>query len=352
MTVDYLIIGQGICGTFLSYYLLQEKKTVLVIDTPQSLTASKVASGVINPVTGRRIVKTWLIEELLPFSWNAYTAFGELLQVPLIKQCNVLDFHATLQMREAFESRQAEEPSLLYMQNNQEQWQQYFRYNYGIGEISPCWLADVQTLLHRWRQYLNQHNQLLEEYFDWTQCQVEKERVVYKDISASKIICCEGAAGIHNPYFNLLPYAVNKGEALIACIPGLPAANIYKQGISIVPWTEKDLFWIGSTYEWKYTDLRPTPVFKGRAQAQLDYWLKLPYTILDQIASERPANIERRPFAGLHPVHPAVGILNGMGTKGCSLAPYFAAQLTQHLLRGAVIDPLADIKRFIRILSR
>jgi len=61
MEIDYLIIGQGICGTFLSWYLRKAGISFIVIDEPRPDTASRVAAGIINPVTGRRIVKTWLI---------------------------------------------------------------------------------------------------------------------------------------------------------------------------------------------------------------------------------------------------------------------------------------------------
>lgn len=352
MTVDYLIFGQGICGTFLSYYLLQQGCTVCVIDAVQIHSASRVASGVINPVTGRRIVKTWLIEELLPFTWQAYAGLEGLLKIPLIKQCNVLDFYATPQMKDAFEIRSAEMPHMLRKLASEEEWGPYFRYNYGIGEINPCWLADVQALLDGWRTHLQQEQLLFEEKFDWNACTITKSKVTYKHITAKKLLCCEGAAAIHNPYFHLLPFALNKGEALIAHIPGLPTTNIFKQGISIVPWKEKDLFWIGATYEWNYPNLHPTAAFRSRVEAQLSFWLKLPVTITGHVAAERPANVERRPFVGIHPCEPGVGILNGMGTKGCSLGPYFASQLAMHLVHGALLEPLANVQRFSRILSR
>ncbi len=51
-------------------------------------------------------------------------------------------------------------------------------------------------------------------------------------------------------------------------------------------------------------------------------------------------------------LHPSVGILNGMGTKGCSLAPYFAKQLTDHLVYQIPVAKDADIKRFEKILTR
>jgi glycine/D-amino acid oxidase-like deaminating enzyme len=61
--------------------------------------------------------------------------------------------------------------------------------------------------------------------------------------------------------------------------------------------------------------------------------------------------LERRPFVGLHPQNPRLGILNGMGTKGCSLAPYFARQLVRHLLYKEPIHPEASVSRFIFLPS-
>jgi len=58
MMTDVLIIGQGICGTFLSWWLEQKGLSFIVIDEERPYTASRAAAGLINPVTGRRIVKT------------------------------------------------------------------------------------------------------------------------------------------------------------------------------------------------------------------------------------------------------------------------------------------------------
>ena len=89
MQFDYIIIGQGICGTWLSYYLQKEGRSVLVIDNALPGTASHIASGIINPVTGRRVVATWMIDELLPFVWEAYSEIGNFLQQECITQKNI-----------------------------------------------------------------------------------------------------------------------------------------------------------------------------------------------------------------------------------------------------------------------
>jgi glycine/D-amino acid oxidase-like deaminating enzyme len=83
----------------------------------------------------------------------------------------------------------------------------------------------------------------------------------------------------------------------------------------------------------------------------LAQFLNLPYEIVDHIAGIRPTNTQRRPFIGIHPTHPQLAICNGMGTKGCSLAPYFTAQLLEHLEQGVMLDPEASIERFSTILK-
>jgi glycine/D-amino acid oxidase-like deaminating enzyme len=84
----------------------------------------------------------------------------------------------------------------------------------------------------------------------------------------------------------------------------------------------------------------------------LKNWLKVPFKVLFQKAAVRPATVERRPFVGLHPKNNNIGLLNGMGTKGTSLAPFLAHQLVQHLLYGIPLMDEVNIKRFSRILSK
>ena len=113
MEVEYIIVGQGICGTFLSYYLSQKGIPFLVIDDAKKNTASKAARGVINPITGRRLVRTWMIEELMPFAVDAYKNIEQQLNCKLIEQCNSIDFHTTPQMKLAFDERLPQEQEYL-----------------------------------------------------------------------------------------------------------------------------------------------------------------------------------------------------------------------------------------------
>jgi glycine/D-amino acid oxidase-like deaminating enzyme len=349
--LNYIIVGQGLCGTWLSYYLEQAGQSFMIIDESKPFTASKAASGIINPVTGRRIVKTWMIDELMPNAWEAYTAFGKDLGIDCIAEKPIVDCFATPQMRLAFTERYEKDKQFLSLPGNENNWQQYINYDFGYGIIQPAYLIDIRSLLSSQRKRLVAKDQLREEHFDAAHLQVKEDSIVYKDLIADKIIFCDGSAGFSNPFFNNLPYGLNKGEVILVEVPGLPSTHIIKKGYSLVPWTE-NTFWLGSTYLWEFDDELPTKGFYQFAQNWLKQTIKLPFTILDHWAALRPATLERKPFVGFHPNDNKLGILNGMGTKGCSLAPFFAKQLVDHLLHNTTIMPDADVQRFKRVLSR
>ena len=352
MQVDYLIIGQGVSGTFLSYYLKKENKSFLVIDNNYSNAPSKIAAGIINPVTGRRMVTVWMVDEVLPFAWKAYQEIGHDLDITAVSQKSIIDFFPNPFMRENFLQKIETGDKYVHAYPEQNHFNNFFNYELGCGEIRPVYTAHLETLLPAWRQQLQKDHTLLEENFEIPHLKVEPDKTHYKNITADKIIFCDGTGSFENPFFKQLPFAPNKGEALVAQIPGLPADHIYKKGLMIVPMAEKDLFWIGASYIWNFDNADPTSAFRENTEQSLKQWLKIPFEIIEHRSGLRPATLERRPFVGFHPLHTNVGILNGMGTKGCSLAPFFAKQLTDHLLYEEPITKEADVKRFSKILIR
>lgn len=352
MHIDYIIIGQGISGTFLSYYLKKENKSFLVIDNNQQNSPSRIAAGIINPVTGRRMVTVWMADELFPFCWKAYSDIGDELSITAISQKSIIDFFPSPFMRESFVKRIEESDTYVHTYAEQNEFNTFFNYEFGCGEIRPAYIAHLETLLPAWRDYLINNEWLLEVNFSIDDLKIEEDNIQYHDITANTIIFCDGCGSFNNPFFKQLPFAPNKGEALIVSIPDLPNQHVYKKSMTLAPLAIKDLFWIGSVYQWEFDHTDPTPAFRSNAEQVLKQWIKMPYEILDHFAGVRPATLERRPFVGMHPLHKNVGILNGMGTKGCSLAPFFAKQLVDHLVYNMEIMAEADIKRFERILSK
>jgi glycine/D-amino acid oxidase-like deaminating enzyme len=344
--VKYLIVGQGLSGTWLSYYLSKHTISYKIINDTSLKSASSVASGVINPVTGRRIVQTWKINTFLPFAIKAYSEFQQTINKQVFSSAPVLVIHPNRQMKESFDYRLAHD-NVYLQKTDATTWQHLFNAPEGIGLINDCYWIDLNSMIEGWKKYLIAQDNYIEDRFLMNDFSFTENAVSWKNIEAEKIIFCDGAYAMNLPLFNKLPFAPNKGEALIVRIIGLPKKHIYKTNITIVPWKE-DLFWVGSVYEWNYENETPSESFKNKMVVQLQQLLQVPFEIVDHIVGIRPANLERRPFVGLHPKHKSIAICNGMGTKGCSLAPYFAHQLFAHLESGLPIDMEADTTRFTK----
>lgn len=352
MHVDCLIIGQGISGTLLSWFLHKEGKTFLVIDNNKVDSSSNVAAGIINPITGRRYVTTWMIDEVMPFAIDTYRSLESYLQYSFVYEKSIIDFFPSPQMLNAFVDRIAENDTYLHSYPNQNQFNQYFNYDFGCGEIRPSYTIHLPLLLELWKQKLKEWNAIKEEEFLLADLQTSDDHASYHDITAGKVIFCDGVDAATNPWFRLLPFAPNKGEAMIIEAEELYNGHIFKRGLMLAPLPTPGIFWVGSNYQWEFADDKPSEHFYKQTSNLLQNWIKVPFKIVDHKAAIRPATVERRPFVGFHPHFPVIGILNGMGTKGTSLAPFFAHQLTQHLVYDLPIADEANVHRFTRILSR
>ena len=352
MHTEFLIIGQGICGTMLSYFLEKEGKDFIVLDDERPNTATEAAAGIINPVTGRRYVYTWMIDTVMPFAVQTYTQLGAALQLEAITQKSIIDFFPSPQMRNAFVTRLTEDDTFLHTFPDQNHFNQYFNHEFGCGEIRPAYIVSLSSIVAGWRSFLLEKHRIRTETFDAADLQINQEGVQYKSITAKKILFCDGIASAQHPWFSRLPFSPNKGEALLIHSPELTNQYLFKKGLMLAPLPLPHTYWVGATYQWEFENDQPTDTFYQHAKTQLQNWLKVPFEIVAHKAAVRPATLERRPFVGLHPHIPAIGILNGMGTKGASLAPFFAAQLVQHLVHGLPLSEEADILRFSRILSR
>src|SRR5688572_24439561 len=66
MTFDFLIVGQGLAGTALAWHLRWYGYRVLVLDRGDAVTSSRIAAGLLTPITGKRLALTWRFADLWP----------------------------------------------------------------------------------------------------------------------------------------------------------------------------------------------------------------------------------------------------------------------------------------------
>jgi glycine/D-amino acid oxidase-like deaminating enzyme len=326
MKTDFLIIGQGIAGTLLSYYLLKAGRSVVVLDNGAMGNASHVAAAVINPLSGKQWTPSPDAALFIPEALSCYRHLEELLLQPLLRLSPMYIFGAEQQY-----------PTLISCgDEEQKQLQRFFSRAEHVCKNERSYLVEATALLQGWKEYLLGKSMLWQEQYEHKDCVIGDQGVRYKDLEAKKIIFCEGAAALQNPLWAGLPFTRNRGEALLLRIPGLSQRGIYHNKLRLVP-RAGELFWYGSNYQWSFTDLEPDKNWRAEAIAGLEAWLKLPFEVADHIVAERPTTAGQVPLVGLHPRMPSVGIFNGLGTRGFSAGPFWAAELARKLTAEAYV---------------
>ena len=107
MRAEILIAGQGVAGTLLGWELEQAGVPFLIRDPGHETAATAAAAGIINPVTGRRLVKTWRFDELHPMAAAMWRELGGALGERLWREMRVRREFADEEEREAWKRKAA-----------------------------------------------------------------------------------------------------------------------------------------------------------------------------------------------------------------------------------------------------
>lgn len=345
--IDYLIVGQGLAGTLLAYFLEKAGQKIKVIDQAKPNAASKVAAGLINPITGRRYVKSWKADQLIPFAKETYQQLEKELDIQFYHERNILRTLFNSREENDWLLRTGDEAYQKYMveQAELEKYAEHTTLAFSYGEVRYSAQVALSTLIERYRQHLFENDLLSENKFAYDALKRQDSTIHYKDLSARNIVFCEGHQAINNPLFNYLPFGGAKGEVLIVRIPEGNFEKILKHRVFIAP-LGADLYWIGSTYDWNIELEEPTEKGKSFLQSRLEDVLKIPYEIVAHKAAIRPTVKDRRPFLGKHPEWSNAYIFNGLGTKGASLGPYFAQHMVNYLTKKNALEDAVNIQRF------
>jgi len=346
---NYIIVGQGIAGTVLAQTFLKAGKSVLVIDEQSLSQSSRIAAGNFNPIVLKRLVKSWMADELIPFADSFYKDAETLLGQNFYSKKEVVKIFGEEQEKDFWlkRSNNIETGSYLSKEFQLDFFSDVVHNPYGVGIVTDAMNLYVSKFLADFRNYFIENDLLINEQFDFKFFKINHDSVHYKEVIADKIIFCEGYKVAENPYFNWLPFKPAKGELLTVKIKNLPTDKIINKGVYMLPIGE-DLFIVGATYDWQNLNDLPTEKARIEISEKLAKVIKVPFEIVNHQAGVRPSVFDRRPILGLHPDYKSIGIFNGMGTKGVMLAPYFAKQLFDFLENNFPLNAEVDIKRVVK----
>lgn len=349
ISVDYLIIGQGLAGSLLTWSLLQQGHSVRLVDNAHAHSSSMVAAGLVNPITGKRLLKADETDRCLSEALNTYqtlaTKFSDTFYHPL----NMLRLFTDEQQANLLITRRADENYRDYLDNVISPGEELspFDNSYGAVIQQKTGYLDIPRLLKKLSTYFNQQGILLQQQLDYRDIQIPAGGVAWKNIHTAHCVFCEGYQGQNNPWFNWLPFQLTKGEILTIESTQIPQSHLVNKGNWLVP-NGENIFRTGSTNQWDFINDRTTAEAKKLIEKKLSGLFIKPvaYRIIDQQAGIRPATRDKQPFIGCHPEIKQLGIFNGFGARGSLTIPYYAKLFSNYLVEKTALPGSVDIKRY------
>ena len=299
-----LIVGQGLAGTCLAWEFLRRGVDFHITDLGKG-GSTRVAAGLINPITGKNFEPSWRIADFYPQAIAFYRSleeeFGETLWHPL---------------------------PVLRLASSEKEWAKIFmkldlpevRVWMGAAREAPTgFLGGVELVGGGWldtRKFLELSADRFRELGLWAE-------------TGSPHIRCEGAAGLISS--SMGEHRCAKGE-ILTVRADWPETHIrIGAGGWLVP-IGGGCFRVGSTYDWDNLDETPTTAGLDRITALAVKLGGESFEIIAHVAGIRPILRRSQPLVGKNESED--WFFNGLGSKGTLYAPGMSAMLADWILDG------------------
>lgn len=345
---DFLLVGQGLAGSSLAMHLMDAGKSVTIIDDARDTSSSKVAAGLYNPITGRKMVKTWKSDVLFPYLITYYRRMETLLGAIFMHERPIYRPFGTAEeqnewMGKSTTSEYAGFVKDVFLGKHMDGVHDPF----GGILLQQCGYVDIPVYLNVAAAYFNKKGILLNETFTSDQLTLEEGRVIYKGVSYKKIIFCDGTVANANTFFDWLPFRPVKGELIeVALDTKFPV--ILNRGVFVVEIGD-GVYRVGSTYNNHDLSWEPTRDGKEYLLEKLKKLVDCEPVVQKHYAGVRPATADRHPIIGIHPSFETIGLFNGLGTKGVSLSPWFGKHFAGYLCGENELDLEVNISRYFSL---
>jgi len=331
--INTIIVGQGLAGSLLAWHLLKREQTVLIIDNDHVGSASITAAGIINPVTGQRLVLHPSTNQHQQIALKCYSELEQFFRqtfyhaLPMLrvfsKPADVLQYNKRTQ-----DNNYVDFIGELYIPSEYSHIKQHQKTG-GFLQLKTGYL-DISLLLQTLKLYFREKECYINEKIEYSNIIPTSQSIKYQAYECDRLIFCEGYQIQHNPWFSSLPLVPTKGEILTFTSNDLGSKHIINNGKWLLP-TKDGKFRFGATYQPNVTDTHSSDDNRETLQKQLSTMIHSDFQIYSQQAGVRPCTIDRDPLIGSHPHEPRLGVFNGFGSKGALTIPSFSQQLSEYI---------------------
>lgn len=221
-------------------------------------------------------------------------------------------------------------------------WQRHTDHRFGAILVHSAMRVDTGAMTDAF--FSGAFAEHVSAHINYADIQIKTDHIIWNNNTYKNVIFCEGVHVTNNPWFGKISLKPAKGECMVVHIPYLQADCMLQKKVFAVP-LGNDRYWIGATNDFNDPDNTPTEQGSIELTEGLRDMIKLAFTIEGHYAAVRPTMRDRTPAIGTHHTEKTLHILNGLGTKGSMLAPYYAHQLFEYILHGQAINREADVNR-------
>ncbi len=346
MSARILIIGQGLAGTALAWRLRERNTPFVIVDRDEPLTSSKVAAGLITPITGMRLTVSWRYEMFYRDALRFYRDCGKRLKQRLFFPRGYVRLLKNDQELGKWQKRRRDPdmPRFLLPRDPELSTDVFHDPQNGFQQRHAAWLDTTA--------YLQASRVFFESLDAWRKADVRPEDVhddadgvTWNAQRFSHVIWAQGWSAQIHPLLHWVPFQSALGTILSVKTDLHGEKRIVNRGCWLLPRNDGTSR-AGSTYEWTFNDPNtPSPGQVRNLEATLRALMIAPAEVIATQTAVRPIIKGRQALMGTHPTHPRVAFLNGLGSKGSLRSPWLARHLVEHLLDGAPIDAEMDLQQ-------
>lgn len=347
-----LIIGQGLAGTALAWQLWRRGVPFLIADRDEPVTCSKIAAGLVTPITGMRLNLNWRFDELRAEAAAFYRDVEARLGGVFYHELDQVRLFRSGEERALFR-RRLEQPELAARVTRVE-WGDCGAQALGAGFHAPFGgfeqrgggFLDTAAWLAASRAFFTRHGCQTQGEVDLDSC--SKEGLpVWRDEAFHAAIFCQGWQAARHPWFDWVPFQSARGSILSGTADGWTETRVVNGGGCWLLRRPDGTLRAGPTYEPRFDPARPHEPDPEKLEAlrgRLAHLVKAPVTWQGASTAVRPIVRRAKLLLGRHPARAHVGLINGLGSKGVLRAPWAARKLVEHWLDALPLEAEIDLR--------
>ncbi len=347
-TFDYLIIGGGLAGCFLSRNLRSRGRSVCCVDSAEQ-SASLVAGALINPITGKRFGQIVNYDEYYAVAREAYTDIGSIFRaLPILRILSASDEQQhwskkSVSLSAGGSVREIDEATALKLLPAE------FRRRESdpVLYINDAAIVDTNVAVTTMRSSLEREGAYFKSNVSAEDLEIHN--LEFNGFHFDRVVFCDGWKMSANKHFAFVPPMQAKGHVLTLKFKRDPKLQsiVISHGKFLAPLAD-GWYRFGSSYDWNFThnELETNAV---------DFLLSALAEVIDADVESWRADCGVRPIVadlkavlGVHPLHPKLFIFNGLGSRGALLAPSYARLMTDYLEDCVALPDEINVSRFYK----